>query len=65
MLNISIFWDIKPPSPYATRRFGGTYHLYLKVPSHLHAGFLLGLFSALKMEVISSSEMSVHILITR
>jgi hypothetical protein len=31
----------------------------------LHAGFLLGWFSTLKMEMIVSSEMSVHIRTTR
>jgi hypothetical protein len=59
---VAIFWDIAPFSPYVNRRFGGKYHLHLKLPSHLlHAGFWLGRFSALKMEVIRSTETSVYI----
>jgi hypothetical protein len=29
-MNVTIFWDIAPCSPYVNRRFGGTYHLYLQ-----------------------------------
>jgi hypothetical protein len=52
IMNVAIFWDITPYSPYANRRFGGTYQLHLRgrksdkqeisVPSHLlHVDFLL------------------------
>jgi hypothetical protein len=30
-MNVAIFWDIEPCSPYVNRRFGGTYHLHLQV----------------------------------
>jgi hypothetical protein len=29
-LNVAIFWDIAPCSPYVNRRFGGTYDLHLQ-----------------------------------
>jgi hypothetical protein len=51
-MNVAIFFNIAPSSPY--------------MPSHLqHAGFLLGLFSIMKMEVITSYETSIHIRTTR
>jgi hypothetical protein len=61
-------WDITPCSPLnVNRRFGGTYRLHLQdrknklSKSFVHAGFLLGLFSTLKMEAICSSETSVDV----
>jgi hypothetical protein len=30
IINVAIFWDIAPYSPYVTRRFGGTYQLRLQ-----------------------------------
>jgi hypothetical protein len=61
-MNVAIFWDIPPCSFYVNRRFGGTYHLHHQVHSYsLHAGFMLGLFSTLKMGVMRSSETSVRI----
>jgi hypothetical protein len=30
VMNVAIFWDIAPCSPYVNQRFGGTYHLYLQ-----------------------------------
>jgi hypothetical protein len=56
VMNVAIFWDIAPCSPYFNRCFGG--HL-------LHAGFLLSWFLTLKRGVICSSETSVHIRTTR
>jgi hypothetical protein len=29
-MNVAIFWDLAPCSPYVNRRFGGTYHLHLQ-----------------------------------
>jgi hypothetical protein len=29
-MNVAIFWDIAPCSPYVDRRFGGTYYLHLQ-----------------------------------
>jgi hypothetical protein len=29
-MNVAIFWDIEPCSPYVDRRFGGTYHLHFQ-----------------------------------
>jgi hypothetical protein len=29
-MNIAVFWDIAPCSPYVNRRFGETYHLQLQ-----------------------------------
>jgi hypothetical protein len=29
-INVAIFWDIQPCSPYVNRRFGGTYYLHLQ-----------------------------------
>jgi hypothetical protein len=63
-----IFWGTAPCSPYVKRRFGEKCHLSLgRILSSLllHAGILLGWFSILKMEVILSSEASVHIRTTR
>jgi hypothetical protein len=78
-INVANFWDIVPRSPYVNRRFGGKYRFHLQgrksaeqkarvhqVSNHLlQAGFLLGGFLAMKMEVIFSSEESVHIQTTR
>jgi hypothetical protein len=78
-MNVAILWDIAPCSPYTNRRFGRNYlHLQSRkpaeqetrlqkiLPSHLlKAGFLFGLFSTLKTEVIISSETSFHIRTTR
>jgi hypothetical protein len=30
VMNVTIFWDIAPTSPYVNWRFGGTYHLHLQ-----------------------------------
>jgi hypothetical protein len=30
VMNVAIFWDIAPCSPYVNRCFGGTYHLRLQ-----------------------------------
>jgi hypothetical protein len=30
-LDVVIFWDIAPCSPFVNRRFGGTYHLHAQV----------------------------------
>jgi hypothetical protein len=72
----AIFRDKAPCSPYTNRRFGGTYHLHHQVRKlHIiviptdswfclatcsHARFFLDWFSTLKLEVILSSETSVH-----
>jgi hypothetical protein len=62
VMNVAIFWDIAPSSPYVNRRFGEMYYLQ----QHLADGFLLSYqFLALKMELIRSSETSVHIWTTR
>jgi hypothetical protein len=53
-MNAAIFWDIALCSLYVKQCFKGKFQL-------LHAGFLIGCISALKMEVILSSETSVHI----
>jgi hypothetical protein len=50
LLKIAIFWDIAPCSLYM---------------NHLLSSFLIGCFLTLKMEVIRSSETSVHIRTTR
>jgi hypothetical protein len=76
VMNVAIFWDIALCSPYVYQRLGGTYHLQLQ--DRKSAGqetsvynvarllcFLLGWFSILKMEMIRSSEASVHIRTTR
>jgi hypothetical protein len=55
-LIIAIFWDIAPCNPYVNRRRSS--HL-------LQPGSLLGLFSTVKMDVVRSSEKSVHIRTTR
>jgi hypothetical protein len=55
----SIFWDVIRCSPSkVNRRFGGTYRLHLQtlLATCFHAGFLLRLFFALKIEIICSSE---------
>jgi hypothetical protein len=30
VMNVAIFWDIAPCSPYVNRRFGETYHLHIQ-----------------------------------
>jgi hypothetical protein len=30
VMNVAMFWDIAPYSPYVNRRFGGMYHLHLQ-----------------------------------
>jgi hypothetical protein len=30
VMDVAIFWDMAPSSPYANRRFGGTYHRHLQ-----------------------------------
>jgi hypothetical protein len=55
VMKSTIFWDITPCSQLkVNRRFGGPL-----LATCFHAGFLLGLFSTLKMEAICSSETSV------
>jgi hypothetical protein len=62
VVNAANFWDIASCSPYVYRRFRGTYHFHLHLPSHLlQTGFFLGWLSILKMEMICSSEISIHI----
>jgi hypothetical protein len=70
-LNCDIVRDIELCSPSVKRCFGGTYHIQLQGGNSakqetsvqlnlasllLHASFLLGRFSTLKMEVICSSQ---------
>jgi hypothetical protein len=68
IMNAAIFWDITPCSPYMNRRFGGTFNLYLQgrksVGKESSAKKIAGLISTLKIEVIRSSETSLHIRIT-
>jgi hypothetical protein len=52
-MNVAIFWDIAPCSPYVKRCFGGTYH------------FLLQGRKSAKQETSVQPEESVHILTTR
>jgi hypothetical protein len=33
VMNVALFWDIAPCSPYVNRRFGGIYHIY-RVENH-------------------------------
>jgi hypothetical protein len=54
----AFFWDVGPCRSCVKRRFGKTYRLHPRPPAH--AGFSLTDFSTLKMEVIRSSETSVH-----
>jgi hypothetical protein len=49
VMNVTIYCDITPCSPYVNRHFGGTHHLHLG--NMLHAGFFLGWLSTPKMEV--------------
>jgi hypothetical protein len=49
----------KTSTIYVNRRFGATYQV-----SSFHAGFLLGLFLTLKMEVIYASETSIDFQLT-
>jgi hypothetical protein len=49
IINVTIFWNIALCGPYVKRRFGG------------QAGFLPVWFLTLRMQVIHSSETSVHI----
>jgi hypothetical protein len=78
VMNVAIFWDVAQCSLFVNRRFGGTYHLLLQgwksaeqetsvqqVSRPKHAGFLLGWFWALRMEVIFFSETLLHIRTTR
>lgn len=59
---IAISWDMMPWSPYVNRRCRRTYHHIFIVPSRLlQSGILLACFSALKMEVLLSSETPVFI----
>jgi hypothetical protein len=70
-IKLVIFWDIAPCSPYMNRCFGGTYHRHLQGRKSAEqetsesSSFLLGWYWTLKMEVIRSSETSVHIRSTR
>jgi hypothetical protein len=46
-VNVAVFWDMAPFSPYMNQSFGGTYqflfHSRLSLPNHLlHASLLLG-----------------------
>jgi hypothetical protein len=71
VMNAATFWDIAPCSPYMKRCFIGRQYLHLKVwksdeePTcemllgSCKYGFLCGLFSTLKMEVIGSAETSI------
>jgi hypothetical protein len=69
----TVFWDVAPCRSCLNRRFGGTYSLHLQgiksvkeesawasLQPPAHAGSLFANFSTLKMEVIRSSETSVH-----
>jgi hypothetical protein len=60
VMNIVIFWNIAPCSPYVNRCFGGTYHSIFAT-----RWFLVRLILILKIELIYSSETSVHIRTTR
>jgi hypothetical protein len=56
VVNVATFWDIALCRPYT-----GSI-----LPSHLlHSRFLLGRFATMKMEVMRSSETSVHVRTTR
>jgi hypothetical protein len=62
VMNVAIFWDIAPSSPFVHRRFRGT----LSPPSSVSKiSRARNQHSILKMEVIHSSETLVHILTTR
>jgi hypothetical protein len=66
LLNVVISWDIAPCSLYVNHHFEGTYHLCFQgKKSSCLAGFLIGWFFILKMEVILFSKMLVHIQTTR
>jgi hypothetical protein len=62
-LKNSLFWDVAPCKSCVNRRFGGTYHLHLQGGKirERNPAWAAADFSALKMEAIRSSEMSVHI----
>jgi hypothetical protein len=30
-MNVDVFWDVAPCSPYVNQRFGETYHLHLQL----------------------------------
>jgi hypothetical protein len=66
----AVLWDVAPCRSCVNRRFGGTYHLHIQCRKFCergpaHAGSSLADFSTLNMEVIRSSETSVHIRSTR
>jgi hypothetical protein len=67
VLNIAIFWDTSPYSPYVNRRFGGMHHLHLQGrKSAEQKTSLQQVFrQTLKLEDIRSSETAVHIQTTR
>jgi hypothetical protein len=69
VLNFAIFWDIVPCSSYDNRNFERKHHLHLQVKKsakqETSVQHVARLISTLKMEVILSSEASVHIRLTR
>jgi hypothetical protein len=72
-MNVTLFFGIAPCSSYMNRCYWATYQFHQpskklakQMPSNLlHAGFLLGYFLTLKMEMTISCETSVYIQTTR
>jgi hypothetical protein len=66
VINVAIFCDIAPCSPYENRRFGEMYHLQLRCrklaqkPASSRWLLLFARFFTLKMEAVCSCETSVH-----
>jgi hypothetical protein len=77
VMNVSIFWDVAPCSPYVHRRFVETYHLHLQSRKSAEQQasrqkkrsvgdeFLLSWFWTLTMEAILSSEKLMKIRTTQ
>jgi hypothetical protein len=66
MLNVAIFLDIAPCGPNVKRRFGGTYYLHLQNPNSAEQRTnMQQVARKAKMQVIRSSETSIHIRTTR
>jgi hypothetical protein len=63
--NVVIFCDMVPCSLYVNRRFGGRYHFHPQSRKSAEQETSVQKVARQKMEVISSSETSVHIRTTR
>jgi hypothetical protein len=67
VMNVTIFWNVAPSGSYVKRLFGGTYrrHLQGRESAEIQpVNIQKQDFSSVKLEVIRSSETSIHILAT-